>query len=93
MMRIIRWTHPGLMLLLLLLAGNAFARGDVSLDEAVESARSRTGGRVISAETQEWDGKQVHHIRLLTKEGKVKRIRIDSKSGRRLKGRPGHRDR
>jgi hypothetical protein len=29
----------------------------------------------------------------LTKEGKVKRIRIDSKSGRRLKGRPGHRDR
>ncbi|MEN8166038.1 MAG: ribosome biogenesis GTPase RsgA [Pseudomonadota bacterium] len=93
MMRKTRWIQHGILLLSLFLMGSAFARGDVSLDEAVESARSRTGGRVISAETQEWDGKQVHHIRLLTKEGKVKRIKIDSKSGRRLKGHPRQRDR
>jgi uncharacterized membrane protein YkoI len=53
----------------------------------VEDAR-RKGGRVISAETQERDGQRVYNIRLLTKDGKVKRIRIDGDTGRRMQGRP-----
>ncbi|MEN8177852.1 MAG: PepSY domain-containing protein [Pseudomonadota bacterium] len=76
-----------LLLLLLIITSQAFARGGVSLDEAVERVRDRVGGRVISAETQEWDGQRVHNIRLLTKDGKVKRIRIDGKSGKRMQGR------
>lgn len=66
--------------------GQPQARG-ISLDEAVERARERVGGRVISAETQERNGHQVHNIRLLTKDGKVKRIRIDSGSGKRMRER------
>ena len=69
--------------------GGAFARGGgITLDQAVEEARSR-GGRVISAETQERDGQRVYNIRMLTKDGKVKRIRIDGDSGQRMQGRPG----
>lgn len=79
---------PILLMLSLLFAGQVFARGGISLDEAVESVRDRNGGRVISAETQQRDGQQVHNIRLLTKDGKVKRIRIDSSSGQRVQGRP-----
>ncbi len=75
-------------LLSLLFVGQVIARGGISLDEAVESVRDREGGRVISAETQEWDGQQVHNIRLLTKDGKVERIRINSSSGQRMRGRP-----
>ena len=66
----------------------AFARGGISLDEAVERARGREGGRVISAETHERDGQRIHNIRLLTKDGRVKRIRIDGQSGKRMRGRP-----
>ena len=77
-----------LMLLPILMGGPAFARGGISLDKAVEAARDRVGGRVISAETQERDGQQVHNIRLLTKDGKVKRIRIDARTGKRMQGRP-----
>ncbi len=76
-----------LLLLSLLFSGLAFARGDISLDEAVERAREREGGRVISAETQEWDGQRIYNIRLLTKDGKVKRIHIDGRSGKRMRGR------
>lgn len=83
MMRLSRWLIPSL-LLLLSGAGDAFARGDISLDEAVENARQRVGGRVISAETRESDGQRYHNIRMLTEDGKVKRIRIDSESGKRV---------
>ena len=86
MMRLSRWLIATL-LLSLLIAGETFARGDITLDEAVENARKRVGGRVISAETQETNGQRIHNIRLLTKDGKVKRIRIDSESGSRVNGR------
>ncbi|MDJ0807204.1 MAG: ribosome biogenesis GTPase RsgA [Gammaproteobacteria bacterium] len=81
-----RRTHLVVSILLLLVSSQLFARG-ISLEEAVERARDREGGRVISAETREWDGQRIHNIRLLTKDGKVKRIRIDGKSGKRMKGR------
>ena len=68
-------------------SGYGFARDDISLDEAVERARTQLGGRVISAETQDRDGQRIHNIRVLTKDGKLKRIRIDSHSGRRMPGR------
>jgi uncharacterized membrane protein YkoI len=76
-----------LLLTAVLAAGQAFARDGLTLDQAVEDAR-RKGGRVISAETQERDGRRVYNIRMLTKDGKVKRIRIDGDSGRRMQGRP-----
>ena len=88
MMRISRYVlHSLLVLSVLATTGQAFARGGLTLDQAVEDARRR-GGRVISAETQERDGQRVYNIRMLTKDGRVKRIQIDGDSGQRMPGRP-----
>ncbi|MES9969810.1 MAG: PepSY domain-containing protein [Candidatus Thiodiazotropha sp.] len=59
------------------------ASAEMSLDQAVEQAKQRLGGRVISAETRERDGKRIHNVRILTKEGKVRRLRINAEGGRR----------
>ncbi|HEB95476.1 MAG TPA: ribosome biogenesis GTPase RsgA [Sedimenticola thiotaurini] len=74
---------------LLLAGGNAPARspgggGYQSLDSAVSGVRQRSGGRVLSAETRQEEGRPVHYIRLLTPDGRVRRVRIDARSGRRL---------
>jgi hypothetical protein len=53
---------------------------EVSLDQAVEQAKQRVGGQVISAETRTRDGRRVHNIRILTQEGKVRRLRINASS-------------
>ena len=50
--------------------------GGESLDSAVARIRAQTGGRVLSAETRNEGGVQVHYIRILTKKGKVKNYRV-----------------
>jgi uncharacterized membrane protein YkoI len=72
-------------LLGLLLICPLYARG-LSLDQAVQQAKERMGGRVISAETQERDGRRTHNIRILTDEGKLRRLRIDAGNNDRGKG-------
>ncbi|MES9945229.1 MAG: hypothetical protein B6D77_03045 [gamma proteobacterium symbiont of Ctena orbiculata] len=72
-----------MLLCALLLIPSLYASADMSLDQAVEQAKQRLGGRVISAETRERDGKRVHNVRILTKEGKVRRLRINAEGGRR----------
>ena len=57
-------------------------RRERSLDSAVARARRRTGGRVLSAETRLQQGREVHVIRILTDDGKVRRIREDAHTGR-----------
>ena len=59
-------------------------RGYRSLDGTVSRLRERTGGRVLSAETRQLDGRATHFVRILTPDGKVRRIRVDARSGRRL---------
>lgn len=63
--------------------GGQGSRGgwDRGLDQAVSQAREQTGGRVISAETREIDGQLTYIVRILTKDGKVKRLRIGASSG------------
>ena len=51
----------------------------MSLSEAVESVRSQTDGRIVSAETRRNNGREVHHIKVLTKDGKVKTYKISGK--------------
>ena len=58
-----------LLLPLLLTATPLFARDGLSLDQAVQQAREKTGGRVISAETNEKNGQRFHNIRILTNDG------------------------
>jgi uncharacterized iron-regulated membrane protein len=56
--------------------------GGISLDEAVRRARQQYRGKVLSAETVRVDGRKIYRIKILTKDGRVKRIHIDARTGR-----------
>lgn len=60
------------------------ARDTVSLDQAVALVRRQTNGRIIKASTRRSNGRSVHHVRVLTRDGRVFTVRIDAASGRRL---------
>ena len=49
----------------------------VSLSEALEQVRRSTGARVVSAETKVQGGREVHHIKVLTDDGKVKTYKVN----------------
>lgn len=68
----------------LLLSTAAIADRDrrKSLDEAVSEARDRYPGRVLSAETDRRGGRESYNIRILTDDGRVKRLQVDPESGR-----------
>ncbi len=53
-----------------------------SLEDAVSEARGRHPGRVLSAETDRRGGRESYNIRILTRDGRVKRLRMDAESGR-----------
>jgi len=54
--------------------------GGMSLSEAIDSVR-RGGNveRVISAETKVSGGREVHHIKVLTKDGKVQTHKVQGR--------------
>lgn len=55
-------------------------RNGMTLSEAVESVRRRGDvERVISAETQVSNGRETHHIRVMTKDGKVTTYKINGR--------------
>lgn len=55
--------------------------GPVTLDEAVAQVQEQTGGRVLSAETQEHEGRLVHRIRVLIEDQRVRHILVDAATG------------
>ena len=55
----------------------------VSLNEAVQQVQRETGGRVLSADTINQDGRMVHRIKLLTPAGQVRVVVIDAQTGSR----------
>ncbi len=55
-------------------------QGGMSLSQAIESVRRKTNGRVVSAETKVQGGREVHYIKVLTKDGKVKTHRVNGRS-------------
>lgn len=50
-----------------------------TLSEAIEQVRRRTDGRIVSAETRVNGGREVHHIKVLTKDGKVKTHKVQGR--------------
>lgn len=48
-----------------------------TLSEAVEQVRRQYNGRIVSAETRRSGNREVHNIKVLTEDGKVKTIRIN----------------
>jgi uncharacterized membrane protein YkoI len=53
----------------------------MSLDQAVQMAQSRYGAKAIKANTVDSGGRRVHHIRLLSPEGKVWMVHVDAATG------------
>lgn len=53
-----------------------------SLNEAVEQVRRQYNGRIVSAETRVSGNREVHHIKVLTDDGKVKTVRIPGRTRR-----------
>jgi len=56
--------------------------GGISLDEAVRKAKKKHKGKVLSAETVRIDDRKVYRIKILTKDGRVKRVHIDARTGK-----------
>ena len=81
---------PWILLAATILNAAAGPHGDrrKSLDEAVSDARERYPGRVLSAETDRRGGRESYNIRILTDDGRVKRLRVDPESGRYQRRRP-----
>lgn len=50
-----------------------------SLSEAVSDIRRKTKGRILSAETKMKGDREVHHIKVLTKDGKVKTHKVQGR--------------
>lgn len=50
--------------------------GCLSLAEAIEQVRQQTGGKILSAKTKVNGNREVHRIKVLTKDGKVRTIEI-----------------
>jgi len=61
---------PGLALLLL---ASAWA---ISLEDAARMVAEEHNARVVSAHTVERDGRRVHVIRILTRDGVVRTVRV-----------------
>ena len=69
------------------------ARGDNwSLDDVVSRLRRGDGGKVLSADTVDENGRRVHRIRVLKDDGRVRRLRFDGDTGQRIR-RPPPRER
>ena len=60
------------------------AWADVSRDDAASTAQQSSGGRVLSVEITERDGRPVWRVKVLTPQGAVKVILVDAASGRTL---------
>ncbi len=54
---------------------------EITLDNAVTRAKDQYKGRVISAETDKRNGKGTHKIRILTDDGRVRRLNVDQQTG------------
>jgi len=48
-----------------------------SLSEAVAQVRRQYNGRIVSAETRRSGNREVHTIKVLTEDGKVKTVRVN----------------
>ncbi len=53
--------------------------GGKTLNEAVEQVRRQYNGRIVSAETRMQGDREVHHIKVLTEDGKVKTVKVNGK--------------
>ena len=51
----------------------------LTLSQATAQVRQRTGGKIVGAETKVRNGREVHHIKVLTKDGKVRTHKVNGR--------------
>jgi len=51
----------------------------ISLDQAVNRIKKNSKGKVLGAKTVMIDGRPIHVIKVLTKSGRVKRVRVPTR--------------
>jgi uncharacterized membrane protein YkoI len=51
-----------------------------TLDQAVEQVRKQYNGRIVSAETKVSGNREVHYIKVLTDDGKVKTVKVPGRT-------------
>lgn len=51
-----------------------------TLSEAVERVRRQYNGRIVSAETRLRGNREIHYIKVLTEDGKVKTVQIPGRT-------------
>ena len=66
-----------LLLLVLLMPVSAFA---ITLEEAARQAARQNNAKVLSAKTVQQGDRRIHEIKLLTRDGVVKTVRIQDNS-------------
>lgn len=54
--------------------------GGMTLNQAVEQVRRQYGGRIVSAETRMEGNREMHHIRVVTDDGKVKTVKVPGRT-------------
>jgi uncharacterized membrane protein YkoI len=65
-----------LLITLVLAAGLAVSAWAITLQEAARQVAERYDARVVSAQTVERDGRRIHVIRIVTKDGVVRTVRV-----------------
>jgi len=58
------------------------AQARIGLSQAADLVARSTGGRVLSAQTVQEGGREIHRIKVLTRNGEVRIVRVDATSGR-----------
>lgn len=76
----VRWFVRSLsaLILAMVLAAAAWA---LTLEEAAERVARQYDAQVVSAQTIERDGRRIHVIRILTRDGVVRTIRVPADRG------------
>ena len=54
----------------------------MTLAQAIESVRRQTNGRILDAKTTVSGGREMHHIKVLTKDGKVRIHKVPGRNRR-----------
>ena len=73
-------------LLVLCLTSSVYAVGNViSLDQATSKVIQQNNGKVLGARTETMEGRVMHVIKILTRDGRIQHIKVDAETGQVLK--------
>ena len=55
--------------------------GLISLDQATSKVIQQNNGKVLGARTESLEGRVIHVIKILTKDGRIQHIKVDAGTG------------